>query len=112
MNTLSRKLSRKLSRSLSLQDTFQEAFQRLSGSLPGNSPGSSQEALQAALQEALQEPLQEALTRLSGDFQEPVNFDPRKCMDLKEEANFVPCFVGDGIEIEQIAAERGPSHQL
>ena len=34
-----------------------------------------------------------------------INFDPQKCMDSKEEANFVPCFVGDGIEIEQITAE-------
>jgi hypothetical protein len=28
-------------------------------------------------------------------------------MDSKEETNFVPHFTGDGIEIEQIAAERG-----
>ena len=37
-----------------------------------------------------------------------INFDPQKRMDSKEEANFVPCFVVDGIEIEQITAEWRP----
>ena len=34
--------------------------------------------------------------------------DRKKCMDSKEEANFVSRFVGDGIEIEQITAEWRP----
>ena len=34
-----------------------------------------------------------------------INFDPQKCMDSQEGANFVPYFIGDVIEIEQIAAE-------
>ena len=42
----------------------------------------------------------------SGDLD--INFDSQKCMDSKEEANFVPSFVGDGIEIEQIAPEWRP----
>ena len=42
----------------------------------------------------------------SGDLD--INFDPQKCMDSKEEDNFVSYFTGDGIEIEQIAAEWGP----
>ena len=37
-----------------------------------------------------------------------INFDPQKSMDSNEEANFVPCFMGDGIEIEQITAEWRP----
>ena len=42
----------------------------------------------------------------SGDLD--INFDPQKCMDSKEEANFTPCFVGDGIENRQITAEWRP----
>ena len=37
-----------------------------------------------------------------------INFDSQKCMDSKEEANFVPYFAGDGIEIKRIAAEWRP----
>ena len=37
-----------------------------------------------------------------------INFDPQKCMESKEETSFVPCFVGDGIEIGQITAEWQP----
>ncbi|MEE3021910.1 MAG: hypothetical protein VX367_04615 [SAR324 cluster bacterium] len=46
----------------------------------------------------------------SGDLD--INFDPQKCMDSKEEANFVPYFTGDGTEIEQIAAEWGHPYEF
>jgi hypothetical protein len=46
----------------------------------------------------------------SGDL--GINFDSQKCMDSKEEANFVPYFVGDGIEMEQTTAEWGHPHAL
>ena len=35
------------------------------------------------------------------------NFDQQKCMDSEKETDFAPYFTGDGIEIEQIAAEWG-----
>ena len=36
-----------------------------------------------------------------------INFDSQKCMDSTKDTDFVPYFTGDGIEIEQIAAEWG-----